>query len=312
MTDSTANPKQSGIKKSSSKSVQIPMTLIQHVLSLKLTGTQYALWLYLWTYDPYGDRWVNIPSPAEIANYLEVDPRTVERAARRLIDCELFDFQIDQWKCRNTTVSVKARDPLTGRVVRNQTKRSRCGQKDPNADKKIQMPLIGSKDPADQLEPLSDEDANSLHTLHTNPYSLMNEEERKKEFLEENSQFFLPSGEVLPAYREWLLNRASRLPQYPALIERWIESQSRVKANQKDFLKYSEARETTSVPLPAPSHFQIETACLAAIRHGNREFAQYKLQELWDNGWIDLLKELCETNQEWGFVITSNGVEDVQ
>jgi DNA-binding MarR family transcriptional regulator len=47
--------------------VQIPFELINYVRSLKLSGTQYDLWLYLYSCDPYGDRFVEIPSPAEIA-----------------------------------------------------------------------------------------------------------------------------------------------------------------------------------------------------------------------------------------------------
>ncbi|WP_146141218.1 hypothetical protein [Stenomitos frigidus] len=72
--------------------VQILKDLIRYARTLKLTGTQYDRWLYLWKRGPYGDRWVDIPLPVEIAALLSVDPRTVQRAARRLEDCDLFDF----------------------------------------------------------------------------------------------------------------------------------------------------------------------------------------------------------------------------
>ncbi|MGI0488580.1 hypothetical protein ACN4EK_24485 [Pantanalinema rosaneae CENA516] len=85
----------------SSGFVQIPVELITYVRSLNLTGTQYDLWLYLFSLDPYGDRFIAVPSPKEIAAILQVDYRTVERAAQRLADCHLFEFQIEQWKARN-------------------------------------------------------------------------------------------------------------------------------------------------------------------------------------------------------------------
>ncbi|MBD1821113.1 hypothetical protein H6F51_01070 [Cyanobacteria bacterium FACHB-DQ100] len=311
MTDSIAYPQASGIKNSSSTFVQIPIELIRYIRALKLTGTQYALWLYLWEHDPYGDRWVNIPPPAKIAVYLGVDTRTIQRAARRLMDCELFDFEIDQWKCRNTTVSVKVRDRGTGRTIRAQAKRSQCRQKDPNADKKIPMVSFGSEDPTEKPELPVGKSSPSPHTPHTDPDSLIVTRKRDLELLKD-SQFFLSSGEISSSYREWLLNRARELPQYPALIEQWLEAQSKVEANQKDFLKYLEARKMANVLLPAPDRFQLETSCSAAIRNGDREFARYKLQELWDNGWIDLLKELFEEHQDWGFVVSSNGVEEMQ
>jgi hypothetical protein len=81
--------------------VQIPGELIAYVRSLKLTGTQYDLWLYLYSLDPYGDRFVEIPPPKEIAEVLSVDYRTIERAAQRLVDCNLFEFQIERWKAKN-------------------------------------------------------------------------------------------------------------------------------------------------------------------------------------------------------------------
>ena len=76
--------------------VQIPFELINYVRSLKLSGTQYDLWLYLYSRDPYGDRFVEIPSPAEIAVELGVNSRTIQRAAQRLQDADLFDFAIDK------------------------------------------------------------------------------------------------------------------------------------------------------------------------------------------------------------------------
>ena len=117
--------------------VQIPIDLISYVRSLKLSGTQYDLWLYLWSKDPFGDRFVEIPSPEVIAAELGVNPRTIQRAARRLQDADLFDFQIEAWKCRNTTQSTPIKTP--DKKIRVRTKRSNLGQNDPVTDKMIQV-----------------------------------------------------------------------------------------------------------------------------------------------------------------------------
>lgn len=309
MTNSASPSEASGIQKPP-QFVQIPKELIRYARTLKLTGTQYDLWLYLWELDPYGDRWVDIPPPVEIAALLSVDPRTVQRAARRLEDCDLFDFQIERWKCRNTTVSVKTRNHSTGKEIRLPTKRSKGRQNDPVATNQIPLPSAGSNDPNEGLRPLQEEDSESPHTLHTDPHSLIN----KRETVErtgENSQFLL-SEEFLPAFREWLLNRAKQLPQYPALIEQWVEIQAKVEANQKDFLNHLESKNGVNVPPRVPDRFQIEMACTQAVLNGDRAWALGKLQRLWAEGWTDLVQDLCQLYQEWGFFFTSSGVEDGQ
>jgi DNA-binding MarR family transcriptional regulator len=74
--------------------VTIPCSVIEYVRTLKLTGTQYAFWLYLLVLDPYGDRWIEVPSPSELAPVFKVDIRTLQRAAQRLDDADLFEFEV--------------------------------------------------------------------------------------------------------------------------------------------------------------------------------------------------------------------------
>lgn len=102
--------------------VQIPFELINYVRSLKLSGTQYDLWLYLYSRDPYGNRFVEIPSPAEIAVELGVNPRTIQRAAQRLQDADLFDFAIDKWKAKNTTNNGKGKNFASDKMIQKRTK----------------------------------------------------------------------------------------------------------------------------------------------------------------------------------------------
>jgi hypothetical protein len=132
--------------------VVIPSSLIHYARERKLSGLQYELWLFLYEIDPFGNRWVEVPSPAEIAIELGCDPRSIQRAAQRLQDCDLFDFQIKSWKARNTTVTTRSLENSTGKEIHLRTKRSNRGQFDPIADKRIQLSKNGSKDPIVQSD----------------------------------------------------------------------------------------------------------------------------------------------------------------
>ena len=55
--------------------IQIPIELINYVKAKKLSGLQYSLWLFLYSLDPFGDRFVPIPSPEAIASELNVCAR---------------------------------------------------------------------------------------------------------------------------------------------------------------------------------------------------------------------------------------------
>ena len=86
--------------------IQITVELLQTVRSHGLTGTEYALWLYLYELAPSGS-FTDIPSPHELAAALNVTSRTIERAARRLQDLNLFTFQIQSWRVRNARVTAQ-------------------------------------------------------------------------------------------------------------------------------------------------------------------------------------------------------------
>jgi hypothetical protein len=96
--------------------IQISVELIQTVRSHGLTGTEYALWLYLYELAPSGE-YTNIPAPHEVAALLNVNPRTIERAAQRLEDLNLFSFQVLSsfqgkiWRTRNEQATVQKAAP---------------------------------------------------------------------------------------------------------------------------------------------------------------------------------------------------------
>lgn len=141
--------------------VQISSSLLQYVRSRKLTGSQYDLWLYLYELDPYGDRWIDIPSPAELAQVLGYDARTIQRNAIRLQDCDLFDFAIKTWKARNVTARGQSLDFPLGKEIQKPTNRSKSRQIDPSADKSIHRSNCGQNDPNVQTLESSDSGGSS-------------------------------------------------------------------------------------------------------------------------------------------------------
>jgi hypothetical protein len=141
--------------------IQLSIELIQNVRSHGLTGTEYALWLYLYELAPSGE-YTNIPAPHEVAALLNVNPRTVERAAQRLEDLNLFSFQVLSsfqgkiWRTRNEQATVQKAPPPPP-------------PDDFPPDKGTQPPIEGSKTTKNDLsaplpEPLSDKDFEKFST----------------------------------------------------------------------------------------------------------------------------------------------------
>jgi hypothetical protein len=103
--------------------VTIPSAAIDAARKHRLSGNQYELWLYLCQLDPYG-KWIEIPSPAELALIMGCNARTIERSARRLQDCGLFEFEIKTWKAQNLQPHVN-QNPL-GKEIHLSANGSKC------------------------------------------------------------------------------------------------------------------------------------------------------------------------------------------
>jgi hypothetical protein len=84
------------------------------------------------TLDPYGDRWIDIPSPEELAALFQVDKRTIQSAAQRIMDANLFDFEVKRWKGKNNRPLQRSADFSTEKRLPFVQKRSKLHKKDPN------------------------------------------------------------------------------------------------------------------------------------------------------------------------------------
>ena len=226
---------------------QIPFELIRYVRSCKLSRTQYDLWLYIYEIDPFGDRWYEMPSPGAIAEELGVNERTIERAAQRLRDLHLIDFEVKTWRWRNSSKNfpeesfpqatkrskLRQKDPN----VENGTKRSNFGQKDPKN---------GQKDPNREPEPLHSNGSKTPHTIQT--YS-----DFKDSLSQEERESFLEFG----------LKKASQLPRPPELPLKWVEKNWEDLRNQWE---KSQGRVSSSKASKWENHPQREE-WLEKIRH---------------------------------------------
>ena len=295
--------------------VTIPKTLIEYVRSLKLTGTQYDLWLYLYELDPYGDRWIEIPPPDEIATLLRVDPRTIQRAAQRLDDCQLFEFQIKRWRARNTTIATKSRNFSTGKEIRMRTKRSKSPPSDQVVPTGISLPKERQNDPDVTPKTFPCKPSESLQTLQTDQTF---SESKRETFEEEEKLPKFPlfewtgdhSFKLTSAYENWLRQKAQQLPTPPVLIERWIESAAILEANQRQFLQEFNTQTGINIPPLPPDRFQVESACTSAMLTGDRTWVLDRLQQLWDDGWHDLVEDLMQLYPGWGLMVTETGVKE--
>ena len=70
--------------------IQITPLTTNYTIASNLTKMQYRLWLFLYHLDPFGDRPVLIPSPAELAQRLDMSVRSIYRALRKLNQLGLF------------------------------------------------------------------------------------------------------------------------------------------------------------------------------------------------------------------------------
>jgi hypothetical protein len=87
--------------------VQVSSEAIALLYSNRLTKTDHRLYWYLAALDPWGQKFVELPSQSEIALALGVTRESVNRSAAKLQQLGLFDFQIYGWRGKNTSIATK-------------------------------------------------------------------------------------------------------------------------------------------------------------------------------------------------------------
>ncbi|MGB3493893.1 MAG: hypothetical protein WBA57_14280 [Elainellaceae cyanobacterium] len=113
------------------------------------------------------------------------------------------------------------------------------------------------------------------------------------------------------AFREWLREKARKLPNPPQFLETWVEKQASKESFQREFLLIRKGSEKANVPRVPPNRFQVESACEQAYHAGDRPYLRSRLQQLWHEGHTELIDGLCHEHPEWRFCVTCSGVQEV-
>lgn len=163
------------------KIVQIPSHFIDLAVVNKLSGTEWALWMYLCRICPFGDLskggekvFKSLPSPAELAITLGRSEKQIARAAKRIEELGLYSFRIDVWRGYNeTAVAAKGVLEKLERTKKDasRTKMSKPGQKSLETDKNVptetRMSEEGQKSLQGGSEPSPANSLQNSHTIHT-------------------------------------------------------------------------------------------------------------------------------------------------
>lgn len=199
---------------------------------------------YLRTLDPWGDKDLNI-GVRQIATDLECSPGTVSKALKVLDQKNWIDLEITAAKVRLRTDKPESDDSRLdaskdvfppGNTV-SLTKRTFpegniCFLRETfvSSRKHLEARTIDIKEAQAALNSLNNQ---------TN----LNKEREGRNFDLEISQ----------DYRDWLLAKASRLPDPPALRELWLEKQSVNPANLREYEAWQAVqKQRVSSPPPAP------------------------------------------------------------
>jgi hypothetical protein len=209
------------------------------VITKKLTGSQCRLWLYLMLIDPFADyttdgevKYHDLPSIAEIAVSIGGSVEAVEKDLRKLRSLGLYEYRTVVIQGHNTTAAnAKAESERLKSHSKSKPKPSqdnRSAYLSPKEDylspkedylspkedylspkEDYLSPKEDYLSPDLQLEPLPIQNSNAPQTYQTN--------QTYQDFLSD-----LSDGER-ENFEKFALDKANKLPNAPALPQRWIE-----------------------------------------------------------------------------------------
>jgi hypothetical protein len=149
---------------------QTPNHMAVKAIQAKLTSADWCVWSYLQMLDPFGDRFVDIPNPQEIAAIVGLSEKSVKRSIHKLEELGFYDTQIIAMKGKNLAGKAIRADKKPDKVVPEKTKLSKPGQSCPEKDKvvpkKTKLSQKRQSCPNESSEPLPDKTSEVPHTIH--------------------------------------------------------------------------------------------------------------------------------------------------
>jgi hypothetical protein len=310
-----------------------------------LTAAEWRLWSLLVTLDPFGDRYQNMPDLLEMLDQCDMSKATFYRALAKFEEMKLFDTQPLQIAFRNLRgqkIVSKMRQQSQKRdsSLKNETTVSKMRQSSENKENKPAQREDFREGMENENVPIEQTDQTCLKTTkHSVP------DEQEKEFgtsqspldsqplldlvttagIRTNKTIQKVIGEVQQSFTPAAARRAVE-NAVSAVVEQITAGNVRnpggmlVDALRKGYTANS-AKQTakqkaqqgvqSAPPIapasPSPNEVEISLAIDIALKNGDRTFALGKLQQLWAEGWHDLVRDLCQIRREWGFRIGDRG-----
>ena len=229
----------------SSRYVLLDEATVNRLIDAKLTAAQYRTALYFSLVDPFGNRFVN--TGGQMARQrLGISKSTYYDALAALEREELFEFEDVSLRVRSR-VGSKSPEKYSGKkIVRKTEPKSEISES--RLKNRTQVQEIGIQSEISESKSLKSFDIKTSEFPQYDPIDL--NQDQNDPLRERDIQ--IPIFEIETEYRDWLLAKASRLPEPPTLRELWLEKQSVNPANLREYDAWRSVQQQVT-PLPPPS-----------------------------------------------------------
>ncbi len=278
-----------------SRYVFLDKATVNCLIDAKLTAAQYRAVLYFSLVDPFGNRFVKTDGQ-RVRQRLGISKSTYYEALAALEREQLFEFEDVSLKVRNRVGSKSPEKSSDQPIVRETKLKSEVSEISPR--NQTQVREIEPESEISENQSLKASDIKVSNLLQYNSVDLnQNQNDSIKERGTKISIF-----EIEPNYREWLLAKASRLPDPPTLRELWLEKQSVNPANLREYEAWqSVQQQIDTLPPPAPPEppEPEDVSVAARLERYQKQWAVMPMRKGIQNA--------IATHPEWGIDIGPEG-----
>ena len=318
---------------SNSTALHYPLTNAEWLNAVtELKPAELIVLYHLRTMTPFGDRLVNL-GVREMARVLKMNPGTVSRALKRLDVLEYIDLELTQVNVRILSKGVLSTD---NSVVSG----SEVLSTDNNDDLQTTLAIATQhlNDHSD-LKPAQGKDSrigeftNNKHKdfrkTTTNPPTdpVVRDEQGKIGKLLEmvESVGVKPNKTIQKVLEQAIATYGSNVERRVELALEAVKEQQQqgsitnigglvVNAVRRGYTPNNDVPQPKSTRLPAPptppDPIYTSQVIDQALWADDRLWALERLQQLWNEGWHEEIRELCKIRRDWSFRVGAGGVKD--
>lgn len=241
----TKIPNSSSPLEESSRYVLLDEATVNRLIDAKLTAAQYRTVLYFSLVDPFGNRFVK--TGGQMARQrLGISKSTYYDALAALEREELFEFEDVSLRVRNRLGS-RATGKYSGKKIVRETE-LQSEKSERSSENQTRVRKIGKQSEKSEKQSLKSFDSKASEPVQYHSINLSTNQNASLKERETQTSIH----EIEKDYREWLLVKASRLPDPPTLRELWLEKQSVNPANLREYDAWQSVQQQID-PLPPPS-----------------------------------------------------------